>query len=94
MYGHAPGDALAIYGYEAMKLGLATIAALGPAGNDKLAVLQALFGVTDRRSVLGTYGFDADGDTTLTSYGLYEADGDGLLVFERTVAASGPSRAP
>ncbi len=68
-----------------MKLGLDTIASLGPKGNDKAAVLAALFATKTRQSVLGTYGFDPNGDTTLKSYGLYKVGKDGNPLFERTV---------
>ncbi len=70
-YGVGNPDPYAIYGYEAMKLGLDTIKGLGAQGNSKSAVLKALFATTSRSSVLGTYGFDKNGDTTLKSYGLY-----------------------
>jgi hypothetical protein len=49
-----------------MKLGLDTITSLGPDGNDKQRFSTALFATKDRHSVLGTYGFDKNGDTTLT----------------------------
>ena len=55
-----------------MKLGLDTIKSLGAQGNSKSAVLKALFATTARQSVLGVYGFDKNGDTTLKSYGLYK----------------------
>ncbi len=84
-YGSANPDPYAIYGYEAMNLGLDTIKGLGAKGNDKAAVLSALFATKARHSVLGTYGFDANGDTTLKSYGLYKVGSDGNPVFERTV---------
>ena len=87
-YGTANPDPYAIYGYEVMKLGLDTIAGLGAKGNDKSAVLAALFATKDRKSVLGTYGFDANGDTTLKSYGLYKVGANGDPVFERTVTPS------
>jgi branched-chain amino acid transport system substrate-binding protein len=70
-YGVGNPDPYAIYGYEAMKLGLDTIKGLGAQGNSKSAVLKALFATTSRSSVLGNYGFDKNGDTTLKSYGLY-----------------------
>jgi branched-chain amino acid transport system substrate-binding protein len=76
-YGVANPDPYAIYGYEAMKLGLDTIKGLGANGSDKAAVLKALFANKSRDSVLGKYSFDADGDTTLTSYGLYKVGADG-----------------
>jgi branched-chain amino acid transport system substrate-binding protein len=84
-YGTDNPDPYAIYGYEAMKLGLDTISSLGADGNDKQKVLDALFATKDRHSVLGTYGFDENGDTTLTSYGLYSVGSDGNPVFEKTL---------
>ena len=84
-YGTANPDPYAIYGYEAMKLGLDTIAKLGAQGNSKSAVLHALFATTARNSVLGTYGFDKNGDTTLKSYGLYKVGPNGEPVFVKTI---------
>jgi len=84
-YGEANPDPYAIYGYEVMKLGLDTIKGLGADGNDKQAVLDALFATKDRNSVLGKYGFDENGDTTLTSYGLYNVGSDGNPVFAKTL---------
>jgi branched-chain amino acid transport system substrate-binding protein len=69
-YGNSQPDAYAIYGYAAMRLGLDTVASLGTDGNDKAAILAALFANT-HNSVLGTYQFDPDGDTTLSDYGVY-----------------------
>ncbi len=84
-YGVSSPDPYAIYGYEAMKLGLETIASLGSQGNSKSAVLKALFAIKARHSVLGTYGFDANGDTTLKSYGLYVAGKTGNPTFSKTL---------
>jgi branched-chain amino acid transport system substrate-binding protein len=84
-YGVSHPDPYAIYGYEAMKLGLETIKKLGAKGDSKSAVLKALFAITARPSVLGTYGFDKNGDTTLKSYGLYKVGSDGELVFVKTL---------
>jgi branched-chain amino acid transport system substrate-binding protein len=81
----------AILGYEAMKLGLSTIAGLGADGDSKSAVLSALFSTSDRHSVLGTYGFDKNGDTTLRSYGLYRVGPTGNPVFVKTIT---PPREP
>ena len=78
-------DPYAIYGYEAMSLGLDTIAKLGSTGNNRADVLKALFATTDRHSVLGTYGFNKDGDTTLKSYGLYKVDSAGDPVYYQTI---------
>ena len=80
-------DPYAIYGYEAMKLGLDTIAGLGSKGNDKTAVLTALFATKARHSVLGTYGFDKNGDTTSKTYGLWKVGPDGNPdVFVRAIS--------
>jgi branched-chain amino acid transport system substrate-binding protein len=84
-YGSADPDPYAIYGYEVMKLGLNTIASLGSKGNDKSAVLSALFAIKSRNSVLGSYGFDKNGDTTLKSYGLYKVGADGTPSFLKTI---------
>ena len=85
MYGTANPDPYAIYGYEVMKLGLDTIASLGANGSNKADVLNALFTIKDRSSVLGTYGFNKEGDTTLKSYGVYKVGSDGVPVFYQTV---------
>lgn len=84
-YGVWDPSPYAILGHEAMSLGLSTIASIGSKGNSKSAVLKALFSTTDRRSVLGTYGFDRDSDTTLRSYGLYRVGRSGDPVFVRTL---------
>jgi branched-chain amino acid transport system substrate-binding protein len=84
-YGGAHPDPYAIYGYEAMKLGLDTIAGLGANGAYKTAIVSALFATKARHSVLGTYGFNANGDTTLTAYGLYKVGADGDPTFQATI---------
>jgi branched-chain amino acid transport system substrate-binding protein len=84
-YGVADPDPYAIYGFEVMKLGLDTVKGLGAQGNSKSDVLKALFATKNRSSVLGTYGFDANGDTTLKSYGLYKVGSNGEPVFSQTL---------
>ena len=81
-YGNSHPDTYAIYGYAAMKLGLDTVAGLGPKGNDKAAVLAALF-ANVHNSVLGSFEFDRDGDTTLDDYGVYTV-ANGLPTFSST----------
>jgi len=88
-YNNPSPDPYAIYGYEAMKLGLDTIKGLGDKGNDKSAVLAALFATKDRQSPLGTYSFDQNGDTTLTSYGVYKVGKDGNPTFAEAIKAQG-----
>ncbi len=56
------------FGYESMKLILDGIAAAGP---NRTALTNWLHTVQNRPSRIGTYGFDANGDTTLRTYGLY-----------------------
>jgi branched-chain amino acid transport system substrate-binding protein len=87
-YGVSNPDPYAIYGYEVMQLGLQTIAKLGAQGNSKSAVLKALFATTARHSVLGTYGFDKNGDTTLKAYGLYKVGSNGEPVFFKSITPS------
>ena len=84
-YGGSSPDPYAIYGYAVMQLALNTIKNLGAQGNSKSAVLAALFADKSVQSVLGTYGFNANGDTTLKSYGLYKVAANGEPVFFQTV---------
>jgi branched-chain amino acid transport system substrate-binding protein len=81
---HTSPGAYAIYGFEAMKLGLDTITKLGATGQSRSAVRVALLGTKNRHSTIGTYSFDRNGDTTLRSYGLYTVHGShGQLTFAR-----------
>jgi len=84
-YGVSSPDPYAIYGYAVMQLALDTIKNLGAKGNDRSAILAALFADTSVQSVLGTYGFDKNGDTTLKSYGLYKVASNGEPVFFQTL---------
>ena len=85
-YGDATPDPWAIYGYEAMRLALNAVERSGTGENKD--VLAALFETRERESVLGTYSIDANGDTTLTDYGVYSIE-DGGLRFDRKVTAQG-----
>jgi branched-chain amino acid transport system substrate-binding protein len=82
--GSNPGP-YAILGYEAMRLGLSTIALLGANGDSKSAVLSELFATTGRHSVLGTYSFNKVGDTTLRSIGLYKVGATANPTFDKTL---------
>jgi len=86
-YGEDNPDPYAIYGYEAMALVLDAIERAGEDGNDRQAVMDALFDTQGRESVLGTYDIDENGDTTLTDYGIYSIEG-GELTFDRTIKAA------
>ena len=87
-YNEANPDPYAIYGYEAMKLVLDTCKKLGGDCSDKQAMIDALFQTKGRKSVLGTYDIDENGDTTLTDYGVYTIK-DGELTFDKTIQAQG-----
>ena len=49
-------------------------------------VYKQLLATKNRQSVLGTYSIDANGDTTLTDYGLYKI-ANGKLVFDQVIKA-------
>ena len=83
-YGDKTPDRYAIYGYESMKLILDTIAAAGDNGDDRAAVVDQVFATKDRDSVLGTYSIDENGDTTLTTYGVYRIQNNETK-FDRTI---------
>jgi branched-chain amino acid transport system substrate-binding protein len=74
-------DPYAVYGYEAMGIVCDSIA---EGGDDKAAVIDAFFATKGRESPLGTYDIDPDGDTTLSDYGGYKAEG-GKLVFDKVL---------
>jgi branched-chain amino acid transport system substrate-binding protein len=50
-------------------------------------MIDALFQTKGRKSVLGTYDIDENGDTTITDYGVY-AIKDGELEFDKTIQAA------
>lgn len=65
----------AIYGYEAMNVTLAAIESVCASGGDptdRAAVTKAVFATKDFNGVLGTWSFDANGDTTLTDMTVYQ----------------------
>jgi branched-chain amino acid transport system substrate-binding protein len=86
-YGDKSPDPYAIYGYEAMRLALDAIQRSET--GEKADVLKALFATKDRKSVLGTYSIDENGDTTLTDLAI---DGvqNGKLKFEKVIKGSAP----
>ena len=87
-YGEDAPDPYAIYGFEAMQLTLDTIEAAGEAGTTKEGFLAQLFKTKDRDSVLGTYSIDANGDTSLTDYGLYKVGDEGDPAYDSTIKAA------
>jgi branched-chain amino acid transport system substrate-binding protein len=83
-YGVKNPDPYAIYGYEAMRLALDAIKRSGD--GSKANILKAIFATKNRKSVLGTYSIDQNGDTTLTDYGVYDIK-NGELTFDSTIKA-------
>jgi branched-chain amino acid transport system substrate-binding protein len=82
-YGDKPRPP-ARYGYEAMRL---VLDAIERSGDDRRAdVINALFDTRDRASILGSYSIDANGDTTLASYGIGSIV-DGKVEVEATIHA-------
>ena len=67
-----------IYGYESMNVALNAIKTAGV--KDRKAIVTALANTKDFSGVLGTWGFSANGDTTLTTYKVDQIK-DGKFVF-------------
>lgn len=61
---HGEPEGYAIYAYESAKVVLAALAKAGR--KDRAAVVAALAAMKDYDGALGTWSFDANGDTTLT----------------------------
>jgi branched-chain amino acid transport system substrate-binding protein len=67
LFGRRPA-AEALLAYEATKAVIASIAAAGSEGNDRTAVTKAFFAIRNRKSALGTYSIDRNGDTSLSRF--------------------------
>jgi branched-chain amino acid transport system substrate-binding protein len=85
-------DPYAIYGYETMSLAIDALKrAQSSLGGDikaaRQAVAEALLSTKGRESVIGNYDIDANGDTTLTDYGLYVIE-DGIPTFDSKIEAA------
>jgi len=77
-YGGDLNEPYAVYGYEAMNVTIAAIEAVCAAGGnptDRKAVRDAVFNIKNFNGVLGTWSFDANGDTTLTDMTYYQVKG-------------------
>jgi branched-chain amino acid transport system substrate-binding protein len=84
---YGPPEPDAILGYESMRLMLSAIRTATDGGRKparRPAVLRAIFDTHDRRSVLGTYSIERDGNTTLSAYGVWRAV-DGRLRFWKAI---------
>ena len=82
-HGHPPGR-YAIFGYEAMKV---VLAAIDKGRGDRAATVEAFFATRNRDSVLGRYSIDGDGDTTLSTYGVWRVD-HGAMTFDHAIDSS------
>lgn len=83
-YAEKNPEPYAIYGYESMALILDAIERAGSRGNDRQAVIEAALNTKNRRSVLGEYSIDDNGDTTLTTEALFGVE-NGELSFVRNI---------
>ncbi len=88
-YPDAPPEAYTAYGYEAAKVLLAAIdraAATNPSDMAGLraAVLKEVFATKDYKGVLGTWSFNAEGDTSLTEMSGNIVTG-GAFVFDSVI---------
>jgi branched-chain amino acid transport system substrate-binding protein len=87
-YNESSPDPYAIYGYESMALLLDSIKRASAKGDlTRQSVVDALLSTKNRKSVLGTYSIDKNGDTSLTDYGLYKISG-GKLTFDKVIKAA------
>jgi branched-chain amino acid transport system substrate-binding protein len=87
-YNQPHPDPYAIYGYESMSLLLDSVKKASASGTlTRQKVVDAIFSTKNRKSVLGTYSIDQNGDTTLTDYGLYKIAGK-TLTFDRVIKAN------
>ncbi len=83
IFGGEPG-AYALYGYEAMSVVLDAIRTAGAHGNDRQSVIDRFFAARNHDSVLGRYSIEADGETTLSPYGVDRVQ-NGQPVFYRAI---------
>ena len=73
-----------LYGYEAMTVVLDAVRNSGARGDDRTTVIDHLFATRDRQSVIGRYSIQANGETTLASYGV-DRVAAGRPVFYRAI---------
>jgi branched-chain amino acid transport system substrate-binding protein len=90
---HERPTAYALYGYAAMSATLRAIARARAHGNNRRAVIRALFATGLRDTVIGRYAIDRDGETTLTTYGVDRVRA-GQPVFWRELGEGAQRRGP
>ncbi len=83
-FGGTP-EAYVLFGFEAMSATLQAIRRAGVRGNNRQAVVDALFAQGPRDSVIGRYAIEPDGETTLASFGVDRVSG-GEPVFWKSLS--------
>src|SRR3954453_8581595 len=83
-YGTATPEPYAIYGYEAMSLLIDSMKRAGANCSDRQAVIDQVYKTKDKKSVLGTYSIDKDGDVTTNQFGRFFVK-NGKLSYDKTV---------
>jgi branched-chain amino acid transport system substrate-binding protein len=83
-YGGGQPQPYAIYGYEAMSLMLDAMKRAGDKCDDRQAIIDEVFKTKDKKSVLGTYSVDKDGDVTTKQFGRFFVK-NGKLSYDKTV---------
>jgi branched-chain amino acid transport system substrate-binding protein len=74
-YGGDLNEPYAVYGYEAMNVLITAIEGICSSGGnptDRATVTKAVFATKNFNGVLGSWSFDANGDTTLTDMTYYQ----------------------
>jgi branched-chain amino acid transport system substrate-binding protein len=67
-----------------MSLMLDAMKRAGDKCNDRAAIIDQVFKTKDKKSVLGTYSVDKDGDVTTKQFGRFLVK-NGKLTYDRTV---------
>ncbi len=83
-YGGDLNEPYAVYGYEAMNVTVSAIEAVCAAGGnptDRKAIRDAVFNIKNFSGALGTWSFDANGDTSLTDMTYYLVTGGKFTPF-------------
>jgi branched-chain amino acid transport system substrate-binding protein len=73
-FGGTP-EAYVLFGFEAMTATLQAIRRAGARGNNRQAVIDALFAQAPRDSVIGRYAIEPNGETTLASFAVDRVSG-------------------
>ncbi len=83
------GGVYALYGYEAMTVVLDAVRSSGLRGDDRQTVIDRVFATRGRKSVIGRYSVEPNGETTLSQYGVDRVS-VGRPVFWRAIDVGPP----